>query len=109
MAQGAAEGKSVTQQEQIAELYKLQAMQGLANVAEYRAQRMAAYQQNVSLYGAMHAGAIGNAAPPEPVYRKPTLKDSPLFGYLSWRYDSPLAPLHRWFIRLMFRMQRKLA
>jgi hypothetical protein len=38
-----------------------------------------------------------------------SLKTTPLFGFLRWRYDSPFAPLHRWFIRRVFGLRRTLA
>lgn len=41
---------------------------------------------------------------------KLTLKTSPLFGYLRWRFDSPFAPLTKafmkWFTRLAWRVVR---
>lgn len=40
---------------------------------------------------------------------KLSLKTTPLFGHLRYRFDSPFAPLHRWFIRWAWQFQRNQA
>jgi hypothetical protein len=40
---------------------------------------------------------------------KLSLKTSPLFGYMRWRFDSPFAPLWKWFVRWALSTRRRMA
>lgn len=88
---------------------------------------LAAYQQQQqmgnafgSLFGSGGLGALSglgaglaNAymppAPSRPTHRLVRVKDSPLFGYLRWRYDSPFNPLKEQLIRWAWRTRRGMA
>jgi hypothetical protein len=50
--------------------------------------------------------AIQWVEPRAPV--KLNLKTSPLFGFLRYRFDSPLAPVGKWFIKFIWSMRKAL-